>query len=129
LYKAAHKRREFVNLIKMYMNKLTGHVKSNGKLMGLVKLGTAIFALTLNTFSPSTGVTTSPYVHGDVVSISAWYCLRQTRNHVLQTPEHSPVLDALPEQHLPRLSLPYSFTKDFNLSSNIPEACTCNTHT
>lgn len=102
-------------------------MNSNGNLMGLVKLGKATFALRLILFSPRTGVTTSPYVHGDVVSIFTWYCFRQTRNLVLQTPEHSPVLDALPEQHLPRLSLPNSFTKDFSLSSNTPEAFTCKT--
>lgn len=111
------------------MDGLTGHENSNGNLMGLVKLGRAAFALKLTTFSPRTGVTTSPYVQDDIVSIFAWYCFKQTRNLVLHTPEHSPVLDALPEQHLPRLSLPYSFTKDFSLSSNIPEALTCGTHT
>lgn len=104
--------------------KLTGHVNSNGNLMGLVKLDMET-ALRLTTFSPRMGVTTSPYVHADVVSIFTWYCFRQTLNLVLQTPEHSPVLDTLPEQHLPKLSLPYSFTKDFSLSSNTPEALTC----
>ena len=102
-------------------------MNSNGNLMGLVKLGKATFVLRLILFSPRMGVTTSPYVHGDVVSIFTWYCFRHTRNLVLQTPEHSPVLDALPEQHLPRLSLPNSFTKDFSLSSNTPEAFTCKT--
>jgi hypothetical protein len=95
--------------------------------MGLLKLGRAMFVLRLTTFSPRMGVTTSPYVHGVVVSIFTWYCFRQTRNLVLQTPEHSPVLDVLPEQHLPKLSLPYSFTNDFSLSSNTPEAFTCKT--
>lgn len=107
-----------------YVETLTGHVKSNGNLMGLVKLGIATLGLRLTMFSPRTGVTTSPYVHGVVVSIFTWYCFKQTLNLVLQTPEHSPVLEVLPEQHLPRLSFPYSFTNDFNLNSNTPEAFT-----
>lgn len=92
--------------------------------MGLVKLGMATLGLRLTMFSPKTGVTTSPYVHGVVVSIFTWYCFKQTLNLVLQTPEHSPVLEVLPEQHLPRLSFPYSFTNDFSLNSNTPEAFT-----
>lgn len=48
--------------------KLTGHAKSNWNLNGTASNSDVKFIV----FSPKTGVTTSPNVHGDVVSIFAW---------------------------------------------------------
>lgn len=60
---------------KITILKLTGHANSKGKRMRLTE---SLFAwlygdlVRLKLFSPRTGVTTSPKVHGDVRSILAW---------------------------------------------------------
>lgn len=51
---------------------LTGHVKSNGNRIGLTKLRFSLSAVRFMEFSPTTGVITSPNVHGDDISIFAW---------------------------------------------------------
>lgn len=51
---------------------LTGHVKSNGNRIGFVKPNACVLCVVkLMEFSPSTGVATSPNVHGDDTSICA----------------------------------------------------------
>lgn len=73
---------------------LTGHVNSNGNLIGFIDdepfCGWFFVAIDncdkLNVLSPRIGVAAAPKVQDDVVSISAWYCFKHTRNLVLQLP-------------------------------------------
>lgn len=68
---------------------LTGHVNSNGNLIGFIDgpfCGWLLVAVKLNVLSPRICVAAAPNVHEDVVSISAWYCLRHIRKRVLQLP-------------------------------------------
>lgn len=72
---------------------LTGHVNSNGNLIGFIDgpfcgwfLVAVVNCVKLNVLSPRICVAAAPNVHDDVVSISAWYCLRQIRKRVLQLP-------------------------------------------
>lgn len=107
--------------------KLTGHLKLKRNVMGLLKPSTLTFGI-LRELPPSTGVMMSPKVHGDVVSILAWYILRHTWNLVL----HGAVQCASlfePSQHWPLLNLPNEFVKLFILSSNDPVDSTCNRNT
>lgn len=50
---------------------LTGHVKSNGNCIGFIEV---LFCCCVKStlLSPTTGVLTSPKVHGELVSILAW---------------------------------------------------------
>lgn len=107
---------------------LTGHVKSNGKLIGFIDVpscGGFLVAVRLNVLSPRIFVAAAPNVHDDVVSISAWYCLRQIRNLVLQLPWHDPLGSVFWLQHRPKLFRPLSLRKDFSLNSKSPEHVIC----
>lgn len=107
---------------------LTGHVKSNGKLIGFIDVpscGWVLVAVRLNVLSPRILVAAAPNVHDDVVSISAWYCLRQMRNLVLQLPWHEPFGSAFWLQQRPNVFRPLSFLKDCNLNSKSPEHEIC----
>lgn len=111
---------------KIYINPLTGHVKSNGNRIGFVKPSACVLCVVkLTLFSPSTGVHTSPNVQLDAKSILAWYVLRHTRNRVWHVPMHLPLSSDLPLQHSFTLSLPLSLLKCFSRSSNRPRLCDC----
>lgn len=111
--------------------KLTGHVNSNGNLIGFVPesvwddLKSIDEWVKLKEFSPTTVVAAEPKVHEDVVSTSAWYCFKHTLNLVLQLPIQSPLLDCFSVQHRLRLLIPLSFLNDLNFSSNNPEQLIC----
>lgn len=103
-------------------------MNSNGNLIGFVLesfcgwLSIAIDDwVRLNVLSPRIIVAADPNVHDDVVSTSAWYCFKHTRNLVLQLPKHNPLIDCFSLQHRFRLLTPLSFRKDFNFNSNKPE--------
>lgn len=53
------------------IHKLTGHVNSKGNWMGLTNPSGCWF-VRLTLLSPSTGVTTSPNAHRELVSMVAW---------------------------------------------------------
>lgn len=98
-------------------------MKSKGKTMGLLNPSTFRFG-TSRELPPNTGVVMSPKVHGDVVSMLAWYILRHTRNLVLHGAKHGASLLDEPSQHCPLLNLPNEFVKLFILSSNEPDDST-----
>lgn len=111
---------------------LTGHVNSNGNLIGFIDgpfcgwfLVAVVNCVKLNVLSPRICVAAAPKVHDDVVSISAWYCFKQIRNLVLQPPWHEPFASSFSLQHRPKLFTPLSLRKDFNLNSNNPEHVIC----
>lgn len=112
---------------------LTGHVNSNGNLIGFIDgpfCGWFLVAVggncvKLNVLSPRICVAAAPNVHDDVVSISAWYCFKHIRKRVLQPPWHEPLVCCFSLQHRPRLFTPSSLRKDFSLNSNNPEHEIC----
>lgn len=68
---------------------LTGHVNSNGNLIGVIDGpfgGCDCVAVRLNVLSPRICVAAAPNVQDVVKSTAAWYSLRQIRNRVLQLP-------------------------------------------
>lgn len=111
---------------------LTGHVNSNGNLIGFIDepfcgwfFCVVASCVKLNELSPRIAVAAAPNVHDDVVSISAWYCFKHTRKRVLQLPRHEPPLGLSAEQHRSMLFTPLSLRNDFNLNSNNPEHVMC----
>lgn len=98
-------------------------MKSKGNTMGLLNPSTWRLG-TSSELPPNTGVVMSPKVHGDVVSMLAWYILRHTRNLVLHGAKHGASLFEEPSQHCPLLNLPNEFVKLFILSSKEPDVST-----
>ena len=107
---------------------LTGHVNSNGNLIGVIDgpfCGCDCVAVRLNVLSPRICVAAAPNVQDVVKSTAAWYSLRQIRNRVLQLPWHDSFGSSFSLQHRPALFKPLSLRKDFNLNSNNPEHVIC----
>lgn len=108
---------------------LTGHVNSNGNLIGVIDgafCGCDCVAVKLNVLSPRICVAAAPNVQDVVKSTAAWYSFRHIRNRVLQPPWHDPFdSNCFSLQHRPTLFTPLSLRKDFNLNSNNPEHVIC----
>lgn len=124
----------------MKEQQLTGQVNANGNRIGFIDevfwwwslllllimlLLDVVDIVKLNELSPKTWVNVSPNVHGESISTLAWYCFKQMRNLVLQLLAHDPFGNCLSPQHRPRLFIPLSLRKDFNLNSNMPEHVIC----